>query len=253
MPIARIVLVVLLTVVADVAAQVNTERMRRAQDDDGLRLTVDATAAFATGNTEYLQLGLGGRADWQRGPHLAFVVGETRFSRADATVYLDRQFVHARYNRRLAARLVAEAFSQAERNRQQRLEARTLVGAGVRFEAFETERAGLAIGSTPMVEYERLTDAAMEPPATVVRWSHYVSGRLRVGEAGTLTAVAYAQPRVDEVGDVRVLAQSALEVGVTRALRLRLRANLRFDSRPPLGVEPTDLTVENGLVFAFGP
>ena len=232
-------------------AQVNTERMRRGLDDDTLRLALDATAAFAAGNAEYLQAGLGGRADLRRGRHLAFVVGEARLSRAEGDVFLDRQFAHARYNRRLSALVVAEAFTQAERNRQQRLEARTLLGAGLRLEPVDADRAGLALGLTPMVEYERLAEATGEAPATVARLSSYLSGRLALGPDAALTAVVYAQPRADAPGDARVLAQGALEVGVTRHVRLRLRADLRHDTRPPVGVEATDVVVENGLVVVF--
>lgn len=246
-----VVLTVLLAASAAAGAQVNTERMRRGLEGDTLHLALDATAAFATGNAEYLQLGLGGRLDARRGPHLGFVVSEARLSRAEGEVFLDRQFVHARYNRRLSPLLVAEAFGQLERNRQQRLEARSLLGAGLRLELADTERAGLALGLTPMLETERLTEAAAEPTTTVVRLSSYLSGRLALGDRAALTAVGYVQPRAAEPSDLRALAQAALEVGITRAVRLRVRADLRHDTDPPLGVEPTDVVVENGLVIVL--
>ena len=236
---------------APAGAQVNTERMRRGLERDTVRLALDATAAFAAGNAAYLQAGLGGRLDVRRGPHLAFVVGEGRVARAEGDVFLDRQFAHARYNRRLSGLVVAEAFTQAERNRQQRLEARTLVGAGLRLELVDADRAGLALGVTPMLEHERLAEATGEAPSTVARLSSYLSGRLALGEAAALTAVVYAQPRADAPGDARVLAQGALEVGLTRWVRLRVRADLRHDTRPPLGVEATDVVVENALVVVL--
>lgn len=246
-------LLALLAAAASTSAQVNTERMRRGLDGDTLRLALDATAAYASGNADYLQAGLGGRLDGRRGPHLGFAVFEGRLARAEGSVFLNRQFAHLRYNRRLGPALAAEAFTQAERNRQQRLEARTLVGAGLRAEPVETDRAGLALGLTPMLEYERLAETTGEAPATVVRLSSYVSGRLTLSETAALTAVAYAQPRADAVGDARVLAQAALDVGLTRAVRLRVRADVRHDTRPPLGVEPTDVVVENGLVVVLPP
>ena len=231
-------------------AQVNTERMRRSLDDDGVRLSLDAAAGFATGNTEYLRASLGARTDWLRGPHAAFVVGQAAFSRADGDVFLDRQFAHARYSRDVAPGVAVETFTQAERNRQQLLESRTLLGAGVRAELVGRDGADLALGLTPMLEVERLDAETGEGTSTVGRLSSYLSGRLAVGD-GIFSAVAYAQPRFDAPGDIRVLGQAAVEVGLTRAVRLRVQANVRHDSRPPLGVEPTDVSVEQGVVVVL--
>ena len=233
-------------------AQVNTERMRRSLDDDGVRVSVDATAGYATGNTEYLRAALGGRTDWLSGPHAAFVVGQAAFSRADGATFLDRQFVHVRYGRDVGAGLAVETFAQAERNRQQLLEARTLVGAGLRAQLVARDAADFALGLTPMLESERLSERAEEDPTTAVRLSSYLSGRAAVGQA-TVTAVAYVQPRADAFGDARVLGQAGIEVGVTRALRLRVQANVRHDTQPPLGVEPTDVSVEQGIVVVLPP
>ena len=250
-PWMRLALLALAALVAGPAlAQVNTERMRRALDDDGVRLSLDATAGFATGNTEYLRASLGARTDWLRGPHAAFVVGQAAFSRADGDVFLDRQFAHARYGRDVGAGWSVETFVQAERNRQQLLESRTLLGAGVRVDLASRDAVDLALGVTPMVERERLDAETGEPTATVGRLSTYLSGRLALGE-GTASAVVYVQPRFDAPGDTRALGQASIEVGLTRALRLRVQANVRHDSRPPLGVEPTDVSVEQGIVVVL--
>lgn len=247
----RLVLVLLAALAPRPApGQVNTERMRRTLDDDGVRLTLDATAAYASGNTDYFRAGLGVRTDWLRGPHAAFVVGQAAFSRADGATFLDRQFAHARYSRDVAGGFAAESFVQVERNRQQLLEARTLVGAGLRAALVASEQADLAVGFTPMLEIERLSEPGAESPSPVVRLSSYLSGRADVG-AASLTAVAYVQPRAAAPGDLRVLGQAGVEVGVTRWVRLRVQANVRHDSRPPLDVEPTDVSVEQGIVIAL--
>lgn len=234
---------------APTAAQINAERMRRALDGDGVQMALDATVALAAGNTEYVQVGVGGRADWRRGAGLLFVVGQFAFSSADEEVFVDEGFAHARYNRDLSPLVVAEAFGQLQRNSQQLLETRALLGAGVRLRLVDTDRFGVALGATPMLEYERLAAEAAEPEATVARWSSYASVRAALSETASVTAVGYAQPRLSAPEDVRYLAQAALEVGVTRWLRVRVRADLRHDSQPPLGVEKTDVSVSNGFVL----
>ena len=242
----RVLVLVLLTAAA--SAQVNTERMRRALEGDSQALSLDASAAFASGNADYVLLGLGGRLDVQRGPHLGFVVGQADLSRTGGAAFLDRQFAHVRYNRDVTQRLVLEAFSQIERNRQQRLKSRTLLGAGLRAEVIDTDSLGLAFGATPMLEVEVLDDA-LEDDEARVRLSTYVAGRVVLSPTTSLATTTYVQPRADAFGDVRVLSQATISVGITRYVRLRVRANLRHDSRPPPGVEATDVSLENGLVL----
>lgn len=239
-----------LTVQAE--SQVNTERMRRSLEGDGQALSLDASASFASGNADYVLLGLGGRLDVQRGPHLGFVVGRADLSQTGGASFLDRQFAHARYNLDLTPWLVAEAFTQVERNSQQRLQRRTLVGAGLRAEIVDTDSLGLAFGLTPMLEVEDLDQALASEPARV-RLSTYVAGRLVLSPTTSLTATTYVQPRADAFGDVRVLGQATLSVGITRYVQLRVRANLRHDSRPPADVERTDIALENGLVLTVQP
>lgn len=242
-------LALLVSVAAPASGQINAERMRRALGADGVHVALNADVALARGNTDYVRVGVGGRADWQRGPVLVFTVGEFAFSSADEQVFEDEGYVHARLNRTLSGLVVAEAFGQLQRNSQQLLETRALLGAGARFRLLDTDRLGLAVGTTPMLEHERLAPEAAEPAATALRWSSYASVRATLSETAALTAVAYAQPRLSDPQDVRYLSQATLEVGVTRWLRLRIRANLRHDTQPPIGVETTDVSVSNGLVF----
>lgn len=240
-----------LAVAAGAAAQVNTERMRVRLAEDAATLAFDASAALAAGNTDYLQVGLGGRVDLRRGPHLAFLVGRYDLAETDEEEYVNQSFAHLRYNRYLLPNLVGEAFTQVQQNRQERLETRILAGGGVRFEVVNSDSIGLSIGLTPMAEYEVLDEELGGEQAIVGRLSTYLSGRIAVTSGATLSTVTYVQPRFDSPDDARVLSQLALEVALTRAVRLRVRADLRVDSRPPAGVEEVDFRIENGLVVVL--
>ncbi len=222
--------------------------MRRSLEGNSQAFSLDASAAFASGNSNYAILGFGGRLDIQRGPHVAFVVGEANLSRTGGASFLDRQFAHARYNREVLPWLVAEAFTQVERNQQQRLQRRTLAGAGLRAVILEDDSLGVAVGITPMLEIEVLDDALQSEPERI-RLSTYVSGRLAISPTTALRATVYAQPRANAFDDVRVLSQATLSIGITRYVRLRVQTNLRYDSRPPLDVKPTDFSITNGLVL----
>ncbi|WP_420454059.1 DUF481 domain-containing protein [Rubrivirga sp.] len=245
----RLALLVLLA--ASASAQVNTERMRRQLADDGLFVTVDAAASLATGNTDFLQIGLGGWMDLRFGENTAFLIGRLDLAQSDERAFVDQSFAHVRHNRTLAPRVVAESFVQVQRNRQERLDTRALLGAGLRVEVVQRDSLGLAVGVTPMFEREVLDEALGGTQDAVGRVSSYVAGRVTLASGTALTATTYVQPRVSAPGDLRVLSQLSLDVGLTRFLKLRIRADLRYDSRPPPEVETTDLRIENGLVFVF--
>jgi putative salt-induced outer membrane protein YdiY len=236
-----------------VSAQVNTERMR-ALDVEGLRTTLGGDVAVQSGNVDLFEVGATARVDARRTPHYAFFAGETRYGIEDGERFRDRTFGHLRYNYRLRSWLVAEAFTQLERDGFARLQLRSLAGAGLRVQYVDTKVLKIFQGTTPMYEYETLTDDdAGRSPATTstVRWSNYLNARLRITESVQFSGTVYVQPRVDEVDDVRVLHQAALGVDVTEHVRLTAELDLRYDSRPPDTVESLDLALRNGLKVSF--
>lgn len=248
----RLLLVVLLLACVSVAtAQVNTESMRRVVIDDGATASFDVAVALATGNTDFLQIGLGGRTDLRFGENSAFLVGRFDLAQTDERAFVDQSFAHLRHNRQLAPRVVSESFVQLQRNRQERLDRRTLLGAGLRYELVQRDSLGFAVGVTPMFEYEVLDEVLGGSQDAVGRLSTYLAGRITLPSGTSLTAVAYVQPRIRDTGDLRVLSQAALDIGLSRYVKLRVRANFRYDSRPPFEVETTDLRLENGLVFVI--
>lgn len=233
--------------------QVNTERMR-AVDVDGIQATFGGTLALQSGNVDLFEVGASARVDARKEPHYAFVTGELQYGTKDDAPFRDRTFGHLRYNYRLLSWLVAEAFTQLERDGFARLQLRSLAGAGLRVQYLDTETLGIVQGTTPMYEYENLElSAPARHPATTstVRWSNYLNVRLHLSEAVHLAGTVYVQPRLDAFSDVRVLQQTTLGVNVTEHVRLTAEFNLRYDSRPPDAVESLDLTLRHGLSVSF--
>ena len=128
------------------------------------------------------------------------------------------------------------------------------MGAGLRVQYLDADAVKVFQGTTPMYEHENLEgDGLVDHPATVstVRWSNYLNVRLRVAEGTHLIGTVYVQPRLDDVGDVRVLHQATLAVALTEHVRLSAELDLRYDSRPPDAVESLDLALRNGLRVSF--
>ena len=247
----RLGLALALLVPAAGAQVVNTEKLRLSDDVDGVSLDLGSSFAYATGNTEYLQLGVGGRVDYRRERDAAFVVGNLAFQRADDRTFLNEAFAHARYNRVLVPRLVAEMFVQTQRNEAQLLERRYLAGAGLRAEIVRGPVAGVALGLTPMLEIERLDPVANESTVAKGRLSSYLTTRLKLGRVVTFSNTVYVQPSMSGFADLRVFDEAQLDLAVTRYVRVRTRLNVRHDSRPPADLEPTDLQLQNGIAVTF--
>lgn len=244
-------LVLFLLAASAASAQVNTERMRTARDSAGVTLQADASFAYATGNTNFLIAGVGGRLDVVRRSFESFLVGRASVSRADDVVFLNQSFAHLRFTRDLGGPLAVEAFAQAEQNAQRLLQERFLGGAGLRLTLADSDAGRLAFGLTPMVEFERLDAETGEPDATLVRLSHYLATRLQISEWAAVSNIVYAQPAVGAWGDVRVLNDLTLDVELARGVAVRTAAHLRYDSQPPPDVAKTDVEVRNGLVIAL--
>lgn len=238
---------------ATVSAQVNTEEMRRSERTEGVGMELSASGAYASGNTSFLLLGLGSRVDVALGADEAFVVGRFTLSKADGAVFRDQAFLHARYNNAINSFLIGEVFAQAEQNAQQLLEQRFLIGAGTRIQFLRSKQAGLALGVTPMFEYEQLSLEPRQESETLFRVSGYLSGRFSLNDDTSLNAVAYVQPRMNDFGDVRVLSEASLDARLTKHVNIRVRTNFRYDSQPPGSLQRRDFSIENGLTLRIKP
>lgn len=234
-------------------AQVNTEQMR-ALDVDGVRAQVGGDVAVQSGNADLFEVGASLRIDARSAGNYTFLVGDVRYGENNGDPFRNRSFVHLRYNRTLGPRVVAEAFNQVERDGFAQLQVRTLLGAGLRLRYIDTETVKLFQGTTPMYEYENLDAAAVQrhpAESSRVRWSNYVNVRIRLTDNTYLLNTVYVQPRLDAFSDVRVLDEATLAVALSERVTLRVRFNLRYDSRPPDTVEDLDIALRNGITVAL--
>lgn len=250
----RVALLFIALVAAPALAQVNTEKMRIAEDVEGFTTTAAASLTYRTGNREVLDIGLGGRIDYRAPAFASFLTGNILFSEADGRTVLNQGFAHLRtIFRPIEARLRPEVFFQTERNESQLLKRRYLAGGGLRLTLLRDSTVAAYLGTTPMVEYELLNRSRVEvdPETTVGRWSNYLVLKVEVTDLVTFVNTVYVQPRFSRFKDVRVLDEAGLDVQLTKSLALRVAMNLRYDSEPPADLDRFDLFVRNGLALTF--
>ncbi len=198
---AHIVLIVLLGFSISLA-QVNVEDKRLSRDDSGLSGSINLSLELQRGNSELTKIGVKPRFVYRAGPSQWFMLNSYSFVDTKQGSIVNEGFSHLRYNYSVSKRVIIEALTQVQYNREQDLRQRLLLGAGLRFLLVDRENASLALGITGMYEYEELvTDEILRTP----RNSDYVAVRWKANQIVTLSNTIYLQPAFDDLGDVRVL------------------------------------------------
>jgi len=246
--------------------QVNTEKLRKAGDDGGFSGHIDASVAIRSGNTNLIQVGSGFRVQYttfhaqtstaapKETKDVAFIVANQSYGEKAEEKFINKGFTHVRWTRMWLPWLGSEIFGQAEFNEFIRLELRALGGIGARVTAVNEKQVQLVAGTGYMLEYELLDeDATTDDPASLLhRWTSYVVLRANLWqESLRWLSTVYVQPQLEDFSDYRILADGELMVKVTDTFGLGIAANLRYDSQPPLDVEPLDISVTNKIRLSF--
>jgi len=237
-----------------VGAQVNIERLRLSRAEEGLSGRLSVSLSSRSGNVDATTLTIGGRSDFVRGPRTLFLVVDGDYAWQGGRQFSDQGLAHLRFMQHLKGRVAAEAFVQGDYNKARLLDARSVGGAGVRVTVVSRERATFALGTAAMAEHEELglPPGARHPRRTDAwRWSSYATLSWAFNDRSGVTATAYSQPRFDDVGDIRVIAEGALNVKVGGPVSMTLVGALRHDSDPPDGIAPTDTRIVTGFTVSF--
>ena len=245
----------LLLAAAQASAQVNIEALRGDAGSSGFSGALAVNLEMHTGNTDLKEIGLEGRLDFDHPRVNTFVLARNDFGWEQGERFADEGLIHLRQHYPLHGRIGLEAFTQYNYDTTYRLDRRVLAGGGFRFHLVGSDAFQLWEGASAFVEHERLSELQEgdDHPerSTVVRWSHYLSSRFAVNDRVVSTCTVYLQPLWNGIGDTRVLGELNLEIDLAGPLVLALNFVMRYDSRPPEGVNKLDTVLENGLAVTF--
>jgi len=237
-----------------VQGQVNIEALRSTSSDSGLAGTLGINLALRTGNVELVELGIDGRVDYgtAKSSTLFLWRGELGFVGGDR--FTNDGLLHLRHGRKTVSSVAAEVFGQTNYDKSRLLEFRALLGGGLRLGIVDARTVGLWLGVGYMFEHEVLDlpiEASHERRTDVHRASNYVAARITAGPQLVIAATGYAQPQIDDPGDIRIVNNVGIAAKITRTIALTIKFDLRYDSRPPDGIAGLDTTLRNGLTIAF--
>jgi len=235
-------------------AQVNIERLRRNTDRTGLLGTARLDLTARTGNVRLVLLNVESRADLVRRDWTAFLIGSSDVGWQGGRRFSNTALFHLRATALTSRPVGVEAFGQVDYDKARRLDFRSVIGGGARFAIAGGAGGRVAGGTGLMVEHERLDlpDSAAHPRRTdAVRSTSYLTFQLQRSERISIAGTGYAQPKLDEPGDVRVLADTRLAVQLVGGVSLTVTAKLRYDSRPPDDIADLDTTLTTGLALEW--
>jgi hypothetical protein len=236
------------------AGIVNVQSILAADADEGFSGAVTASADWRTGNTELLVLSAAPIARLRVGKSLGIAIARGEFGKAANARIIGNTFAHLRFRRELHPRVLAEVFAQHEFDQFRRLNTRALAGLGPRVAIVDRGKLELAIGVAYMLEYEELRND-MEPDAGETdlqhRASSYLSLRYAIDERLQVVETAYAQPRLTDASDVRLLSESQLVVKVSKTLALTTSFMIAYDSAPPNAIEKRDTALKSSITVNF--
>jgi hypothetical protein len=226
------------------------------------------TVDWRTGNTDLVLVGGSATALHRRGRALGLAILRGEYGEGNGTRLSQKSFEHLRLRVALdaprapspaaapaAPRWLWEVFAQHEYDAFRRLSVRALAGTGPAVRLVRRARGSVVAGLAYLLEYERLDARAgvADPGATSLahRASAYLTGSVHLDARLTATATAYAQPRVDAPGDLRLLTEATLTSKLSSRLSLTNRLTVARDASPPDGIEATDTALKLELGVAL--
>ena len=235
-------------------AQVNIERYNNLNSIDGLMGNISFYISSKTGNTDIQEFEIDGRVNYKGENFYSFLIAQGEYGWNKGNEYSNNALLHIRHLQDIDGIFDPELFAQINYDKSNLLLFRSLFGAGVRLSLITDTLVSLDFGTSYMYEIENidLPNIAKHPSKTNhSRWSNYLSYSSNVSNNSRISVVIYAQPRLDDFSDVRLLSENHLKVGLTDKLSLSLSFHLRFDSEPPDGVKDTDTNTKVGFTFRF--
>lgn len=229
----------------------NTERFQ-IEEVEGFHLGADLSASIQRGNTKVMDLSTSGIVGFSHQRHWPRLIFGGKYLRDDTRSILDQQFAQFRYSYILTPALQTFHFVQAQKNETLLLQSRWLVGTGLRYTAYRTDRTMIAAGTGVMGEWERLDRSRIEDPDEIttfdaIRMANLMVIRREFESGARLVNISYLQPDLGQFSDTRILNDLGLAVPITPHVNMTASMEWRRDTRPPANLERDDLTLRMGI------
>lgn len=229
--------------------------LAKAPEQDGESGEAALKLSWRGGNSPLFDVGGAGTVLVRRGRFLGLALARGEYGRSRGLTLTEKTFEHLRARITLDCRWRWEVFVQHEFDRFRRLSLRAIAGTGPAIQLVDTKEGAVLAGAAYLLELERLdrrdgtTDGGHE--ALAHRASFYVTGHEDLSSSVSIVETLYLQPRLDDLGDVRVLGELSVQTKLSKHLALKDSFVLAYDDTPPQLVERLDTALEVTLLVSF--
>jgi hypothetical protein len=215
-------------------------------------LTLGFDLSGSRGNQREQDIALELHSVMRTGPAVLMAVVTTELETINGEDVEDSRFLHLRYARQISGPHGAEILLQHSYEQFQRLDRRVVAGAGYRFEWWRPSEAGHGVLGLGLIrEHERHYGIPGEQQ--LWRASLYVTGQRRLDsfDDAAISFTAYAQPALNDSGNLRSVAIVQFEAGLSERLSIHFGFIYRYITEPEPGIDSHDLEYASGLRYTF--
>ena len=229
--------------------------LAKAPEKDGAAAEVSAKLMWRTGNNPLIDLGGSGAVVVRRGRVIGLVLARGEYGRSNGVTLTEKTFEHLRARVTIDCRWRWEAFLQHEFDRFRRLSFRAVAGTGPALQLVDKPTLALLAGAAYMFELERLDRRMGVTDGGEQRVSHrasvYLTGHEDLSSSVSIVETVYAQPRLDDPADIRVLGELGVQSKLSSRIALKDSLVIAYDDSPPEQVERLDTALEVSLLLSF--
>ena len=179
------------------------------------------------------------------------LIATTEIAKTDQEDLNNADFFHVRFNKKINNYLKFEALSQFQTNKLMGIDARYLVGFGLRDKLLAKNNLKIYAGSLYIFEIEKTTIEANKA-SQISRLSFYLSTNFQLpNHIGEFSSVSYYQPNLHQFSDFRLSNQSSLSFRLGPKLAFKNNFNIYYDAFPPPEIAKLNWNFSNGLSITF--
>lgn len=231
------------------AQLVNIESQRMHTDSLRFKLVGNFSFSYDNYDGDYIyQIGSGLTSQLKSKDlkKIYLLIGNYNLIRSEDQDFQNTWFLHLRYNQKLSNLFRLEAFIQSQHNELLNINARNLIGAGIRFKLLSKENLRLYLGKAYMYEEEK--SDAFNVKDYNHRGSTYLSMSATFPKSNVeITNTIYYQPLYQDFSDYRVLEQLKIGIPVSDVIGFYTLLDYYHDSTTPSGDSQFSTNISIGL------
>jgi len=181
--------------------------------------------------------------------NLKYEYGES-FGKQD----VNNAYGHLRRIQSISSLWAFELFGQLEKNKFARLNLRSLLGSGARWQILNNKKNTLVSGFGAFYSIEDINKADTDDEGGIhkfVRGNVYLIYKWDIDTNAQIVSTSYFQPRVNDFNDFRLLEDLIFRYALTQKTAIKFSLQVIHDNDPPLNVKKTDASILAGIEFTF--